>query len=98
MAGLYGRLWAVAGTLFVLMIAYHGVRSGRSTYLVDMAPADNRAGYTAVSNTVIGVILLASGVFGFIANLAGPIWAVALFAGMSLAATVTAIGLNEVER
>ncbi|OAN69451.1 MFS transporter permease [Jannaschia sp. EhC01] len=97
-AGLFGQLWAVAGTLFVLMIAYHGVRSGRSTYLVDMAPEDNRAGYTAVSNTVIGTILLASGVFGALANVLGPVWAVGLFAVMSLAAAVVAMGLEEVEQ
>ncbi len=95
--GLFGGTLAVAACLFALMIAYHGVRSGRSTYLVDMAPGDNRAGYTAVSNTVIGVILLASGVFGALAALSGPALPVALFAALCVAASLTALGLDEVE-
>jgi predicted MFS family arabinose efflux permease len=95
--GLFGATLAVAACLFLLMIAYHGVRSGRSTYLVDMAPEDNRAGYTAVSNTVIGVILLASGVFGALASLSGPALPVALFAALCVVASVIALGLKEVE-
>lgn len=96
-AGLFGATWAVTTCLFVLMIAYHGVRSGRSTYLVDMAPEDNRAGYTAVSNTVIGAILLASGGFGALASLMGPALPVALFAGLCVVAALIALGLEEVE-
>lgn len=95
--GLFGATLAVAACLFALMIAYHGVRSGRSTYLVDMAPEDNRAGYTAVSNTVIGVILLASGIFGALAALSGPGLPVALFAVFCVLASVLALGLDEVE-
>jgi MFS family permease len=95
--GLFGATWAITACLFALMIAYHGVRSGRSTYLVDMAPKDNRAGYTAVSNTVIGVMLLASGVFGALAALFGPALPVALFAALCVGASLTALGLNEVE-
>lgn len=96
-AGLFAATWAVSACLFALMIAYHGVRSGRSTYLVDMAPEDNRAGYTAVSNTVIGVILLASGAFGALASLGGPALPVALFAGLCVVAGLLALGLHEVE-
>jgi hypothetical protein len=96
-AGLFAETWAVSACLFALMIAYHGVRSGRSTYLVDMAQGDNRAGYTAVSNTLIGVILLASGVFGALASLAGPAVPVALFAGLCVLAGLFALGLDEVE-
>lgn len=36
--GLGETLWALPLALFVLMLAYHGVRQGRSVYLVDMAP------------------------------------------------------------
>jgi hypothetical protein len=38
-----------------------GVRLGRKIYLVDMASGDNRAAYVAVSNTLIGVLMLAGG-------------------------------------
>lgn len=70
-AGFSGTIWALPLVLFVLMIAYHGVRPGRVIYLVDMAPDDNRAANTTVSNTVIGVLLLGSGIFGALASLAG---------------------------
>lgn len=97
MAGLAGSWWALPAILFVLMIAYHGVRQGRSTYLVDMAPEGMKAPYTAASNTVIGVALLASGAFGALASLAGAAATLAVFALMCLAAIVVAGGLEEVE-
>ncbi|WP_316015993.1 MFS transporter [Roseobacter sp. HKCCA0434] len=96
-AGLFGNALAAPGVLFLLMIAYHGVRQGRSTYLVDMAPEDRRADYAAVSNTVIGLILLASGAFGALASLAGVEVTLAAFAAMCAGAAWVGIGLEEVE-
>lgn len=100
-AGLSG-VEAIPGVLpailLVLMVAYHGVRQGRSTYLVDMAPEDKRASYTAVSNTVIGVALLAVGVVGGFGSVAGPAWVLAGFAAMAFAAALVGRGLNEVEQ
>jgi len=78
------------------MIAYHGVRQGRSIYLVDMAPEGRRAAYTAVSNTVIGLLLLGSGLFGALASLAGANVTLMIFAVMSLAAFGVAKGLDEI--
>ncbi len=98
LVGLIETFWALPLVLFVLMIAYHGVRQGRSTYLVDMAPPDARAAYTAVSNTVIGLILLLSGAFGGLASLLGVEVTLVAFAVMSLAAALVATGLDEVER
>ncbi len=98
-AALVGALvlpgWTLAGALFVLMLAHQGVRVGRSTHLVDMAPADLRAVYTALSNTLIGVVLLAGGVFGGIASLFGPEVTIALFAVMAVGGALVATGLNE---
>lgn len=96
MAALTATIWALPLVLFVLMIAYHGVRQGRVIYLVDMAPADNRAAYTAVSNTVIGILLLGSGLFGALASLAGANVTLMIFAAMSLAAAWVTTGLNEI--
>ncbi len=96
LAGLSGTIWALPLVLFVLMIAYHGVRQGRVIYLVDMAPEDRRPAYTAVSNTVIGVVLLGSGIFGALASLAGIKVTLVIFAAMSLAATGVAKGLDEI--
>lgn len=97
LAGLLGTVWALPLVLFVLMVGYHGVRQGRSVYLVDMAPKDSRATYTAVSNTVIGVVLLGSGVFGALASLAGVKVTLTIFATMALAAIWVAKGLDELE-
>ena len=96
-SGLMARGWAPPAILFLLMLAYHGVRQGRSTHLVDMAPKDRRAEYTAFSNTVIGLILLGSGIFGALASFAGPVWAVALFGAMTAAGTLVATTLEEVQ-
>ncbi len=57
--------------LFALMVSYQGVRLGRSTHLVDMAGSDRRESYTAISNTVIGVLLVVGGIFGVIAHWRG---------------------------
>lgn len=94
--GLSDRIWALPLVLFVLMIAYHGVRQGRVIYLVDMAPADTRAAYTAVSNTVIGVALLGSGLFGALSSLAGAGITLLLFAAMALASVYVAAKLDDV--
>ncbi len=97
LAGASGTVWALPLVLFVLMIAYHGVRQGRTIYLVDMAPKNNRAAYTAVSNTVIGILLLGSGLFGALASLAGAKVTLMIFAAMALAAVGAAKGLDEIE-
>lgn len=83
--------------LFGLMIAYQGVRLGRSTHLVDMAGEGDRALYTALSNTIVGLVLLvAGGLFAAIGVLSVPL-VIALFAVMCLAAAALAAGLNEVQ-
>lgn len=83
--------------LFALMIAYQGVRLGRSTHLVDMASKDQRAIYTALSNTIIGVVLLAGSIFGVIGDLFGPQTVIGLFALMCFAAAISALRLEEVQ-
>lgn len=93
-AWLSGGLAAPA-LLLVLMIAYQGVRLGRSTHIVDMAGREDRAAYTALSNSIIGLLLLAGGAFGFLAQAAGEAAVLAVFAAMSALAAVTAWGLRE---
>ena len=83
--------------LFVLMIAHQGVRLGRSVHVVDMADRDNRATYTALSNSVVGLILLAGGVFGFIAQWLGIGAVLAIFTLMAALAIRAAAGLDEVQ-
>lgn len=60
-------LWFFPLAFFVLGISHAGVRLGRKTYLVDMAGGNKRTDYVAVSNTVIGVLLLLTGLLGALA-------------------------------
>ncbi len=84
--------------LFSLMIAYQGVRLGRSTHLVDMTGETKRAAYTALSNTIIGILLLAGGAFSLIAQFYGEILVITLLASMSLVSILTAYHLEEVQQ
>ena len=90
--------YAMAVVLFVLMIAYKGVRLGRSTHIVDMGSGDNRAAYTALSNTIVGGLLMLAAVFGALASLAGTWVVIAVFAVMCAGAAVVAGGLEEVQQ
>ncbi|AOE49130.1 MFS transporter [Kangiella sediminilitoris] len=95
---LIGQGLLLPALLFVLMIAYHGVRLGRSTHLVDMATAENRAAYTALSNTIIGIILLTGVGFSAIAQYFGNVAVLAVMAVMCLLAGILATGLREVQQ
>ena len=84
--------------LFCLMIAYQGVRLGRSTHLVDMADESKRSAYTALSNSIVGILLLIGGVFSLIAQLYGEIFVITLLASMSLASISISYFLKEVQQ
>lgn len=94
--GLGGTLGAAA-FLFVAQTAYEGVRAGRKLHLTDMATDANRTAYTALSNTLIGVVLVAGGALGFVADVFGPGVTLALLAGLAASAIPFALGLDEVQ-
>lgn len=96
--GLLATVWVLPVLLMGLMIAYQGVRLGRSTHLVDMADEDTRAAYTALSNTVIGVILLAGSVFGVIAQFFGEQVVLLAMAAFCVLGAVFALRLEEVQQ
>ena len=57
----------IAGmVLFIAAACHQGIRIARKTYLVDIATSENRASYVAVSNTVIGILIAASGFFAIV--------------------------------
>lgn len=66
--GLMRSGWTYPVAFFVLGVSHSGVRAGRKTYLVDMAGGTKRTDYVAVSNSVIGVVLLALGGMGAMAQ------------------------------
>ena len=74
--------WFYPLAFFGLGIAHAGVRLGRKTYLVDMAEGNQRTDYVAVSNTVIGALLLGSGLVG------------AAAAAFSVEAAIVILGLS----
>jgi hypothetical protein len=86
-----------AGLYFVLSLAHSGVRLGRSTYLIDMATQETRAAYTAVSNTLIGVLLLAGGSLSLLEPWLGPDGMVLLFGCGAVLAALAAQRLPEIE-
>lgn len=63
--------WMAPLAFFFLAIAHSGIRVGRKTYLLDMASGIRRTDYVAVSNSVIGLVLLLGGAVGFLAPLIG---------------------------
>ena len=90
--------WALPMCLFLTMIAYQGVRLGRSIHLVDMSSADMRGDFTAIANTMIGgFLLLASGI-GALANTLGLTWVFSIFIAMSISAACIATRLDEVQK
>jgi hypothetical protein len=88
-------LWAYGVPFLLGGIAEAGVRVSRKTYLVDVAPEDDRPLYTAFSNTVAGGIALTSGLLGVLASLAGVGAAVAALSGFALVGALTALALPE---
>lgn len=96
-----GAWWsalALALLYFVLTVAHTGIRLGRKTHLVDMAGSGQRASYVAVSNTLIGIVLLAGGSFGVLAQLVGTAITVAVLGMFALAGALLSLGLREVQR
>jgi hypothetical protein len=96
-----GWEWLVSelglAALFLLLTVMHGgVRLGRKVYLVDMADGGTRAAYVAVSNTVVGVLMLLGGLVGLLADWLGTTAVLAFLGAGSLIAAVAAWRLPEV--
>jgi hypothetical protein len=79
-------------------VAHAGIRIGRKTYLVDMATMETRATYVAVSNTLIGMVLLAGGGFGVVAQWLGTPATIGILGLICLAGVVASGRLDEVTR
>ena len=80
----------------VLNVMHGGVRLGRKVYLVDMATGENRAAYVAVSNTVIGALMLVGGLIGLIGDWLGAAAIVLIFGLLSLLAAAYILSLPDV--
>ncbi|WP_193555786.1 MFS transporter [Hwanghaeella grinnelliae] len=96
-SGFYGMA-ASAGAIFFAQITHEGVRAGRKLHLTDMAGDENRARYTALSNSLIGLVLLLGGGLGSLADAAGPAWTLIALAGMCACAVPAGALLKEVQK
>lgn len=90
--------WLGGLLIFVAAVAHHGARVGRKTYLVDMATQENRAQFTAVSNTVIGIVLLLGIGLGAIDAVAGVEAVMLLLIALGIIAGLRALTLPNVQQ
>lgn len=88
--------WFYPLVMFGLGAAHAGVRLGRKTYLVDMAEGNRRTDYVAVSNTVMGALLLCSGIIGVLASLISPQAALLVLAVTGLIGSALSLRWKEV--
>jgi len=79
-----------------LNVMHGGVRLGRKVYLVDMADSTKRAAYVAVSNTLIGVLMLAGGLIGLIGDWLGTASTLLVLGLLSLMSAAYILTLPEV--
>ncbi len=85
--------------VFVLIgLAEAGVRLGRKTYLVDAAPPENRATFTAFSNSVVGILAIFSGALAVIAQWLGATAMLIVIALLMLAGHYTCRRMPEAEQ
>lgn len=81
---------------FLLTITHQGVRLGRKTYVVDLAEGNRRTDYIAVSNTIIGLMLLMIGLSGATAAQFSIAAVLAFYALTGFLAFITGLRLPEV--
>ncbi|MBN2326860.1 MAG: MFS transporter [Candidatus Omnitrophica bacterium] len=92
-----GLGWITPIAFFLLAIAHSGIRIGRKTYILDMASGERRTDYVAVSNTVIGAVLLLSGSLGALAPWIGASGMLLLLSLFGFAGVILGIQLPEAE-
>ncbi len=89
--------WLLPLSFLLLSLAHEGIRIGRKTYIVNIAPDDRRSGYVATSNAAIGaVLLLVGGLSALFAPLSIP-WSLAGLGTLALAGAWLGIELPEAE-
>src|SRR6056297_4200288 len=93
---LAGQPWLYPIFFFLLSISHAGVRMGRKTYIVDLAGGNKRTDYVAVSNTVIGFVLLAAGAIGALSSIISISGVIIVLAAMGLAGSWMSARLPEV--
>ena len=94
---LLGQMLVPALLIFAAAVAHQGARVGRKTYLIDLATAETRSSYTAVSNTVLGVFLLCGSGLGVIDAIYGTTTVLAMLLLISVLASIFCLTLKRVD-
>ena len=94
---LLGQMLVPALLIFAAAVAHQGARIGRKTYLIDLATAETRSSYTAVSNTVLGVFLLCGSGLGVIDAIYGTATVLAMLLLISVLASIFCLTLKRVD-
>ncbi|EME9803139.1 MFS transporter [Vibrio alginolyticus] len=89
-------LFVIPLLYFCVCIAHDGIRVGRKTYLVDIAEGDKRTSYVAVSNTVVGIMLLLMSSLGVMSNFLSLSAVVLVFSFITFAGVVMAKQLPDI--
>jgi len=92
------RAWLYPLFFLMLAVTHSGVRVGRKTYIVDMAGGNKRTDYVAVSNTVIGVVLLLTGSIGALTTVMPTSGIILILATMGLAGAWMSSRLPETQQ
>jgi MFS family permease len=92
-----GSIWFLPVAYFVLSVAHSGVRVGRKTYVVNLGSGNKRTDYVAISNTIIGVLLLVVGSVGALAPIISNAGIIGLLSLMGLGGAALGLTLPEVE-
>ena len=93
--GARAAAWLYPATYLLLTLVHVGTRVARKTYVVDIAEGDQRTEYVAVSNAIIGVVLLMVGAVTATLASWGPSWALLLLAALGLIGALLGRGLPE---
>lgn len=88
--------WLYPSAFFILGISHSGVRLGRKTYIIDMAGGNKRTDYVAVSNTIIGAILLVTGGISALASLISVEGIILVLSLMGLVGAYTSFRLPDI--
>lgn len=89
--------WIYPTAFFLLGVAHSGVRLGRKTYIVDMAGGNKRTDYVAVSNTIIGLVLLITGGISALASVISSEGIILVLSLFGLAGAWSSYRLPDVE-
>jgi MFS family permease len=92
-----GFFWIYPIAFFILSIAHSGVRLGRKTYIVDLASGNKRTDYVAVSNTIIGLVLLVTGGISTLASIITPEGIILFLSLLGVAGSIIGAKLPNVE-